>query len=78
MEVRVGAVDFYRFIPYYRLHSEFQIDLNGTLKDPNVSNWQALVEVVRNAFIKAILPGFDREVQTASAQPRTNNGTAER
>jgi len=55
-----------------------QIDLNGTLKDPNVSNWQALVEVVRNAFIKAILPGFDREVQTASAQPRTNNGTAER
>ena len=33
-----------------------QIDLNGTLADPNVSNWQAFVEVVRNASIKAILP----------------------
>src|ERR1700722_13923697 len=54
-----------------------QIDLSGTLKDPNVSNWQAFVEVVRNAFIKAILPGFDREVQTASVQARANNGTSE-
>jgi hypothetical protein len=54
-----------------------QIDLSGTLKDPNVSNWQAFVEVVRNAFIKAILPGYDREVQTASAQPRANHGPVE-
>jgi hypothetical protein len=54
-----------------------QVDLSGTLKDPNVSTWQTFVEVVRNAFIKAILPGFDREVQTASKQPRANNGMAE-
>ena len=54
-----------------------QIDLSGTLKDPNVSNWRVFVEVVRNAFIKAILPGYDREVQTASAQPRANHGPVE-
>ena len=53
-----------------------QVDLSGTPKDPNVSNWQTFVEIVRNAFIKAILPGFDREVQTASAQPRANHGKA--
>jgi len=54
-----------------------QIDLNGTLNDPNVSNWQAFVEVVKSAFLKAILPGFDRQVQTASTEPRANNGKAE-
>jgi hypothetical protein len=53
-----------------------QIDLSGTLKDPNVSTWQTFVEVVRNAFIKALLPGFDREAHMASAQARPNNGTA--
>jgi hypothetical protein len=53
-----------------------QVDLSGTLKDPNVSTWQTFVEVVRNAFIKAILPGFDREVQTGPARARVNNGTA--
>ena len=42
-----------------------QINLAGDLKNPNLSSWQAFIEVVRNAFIKAILPGFDREVATA-------------
>jgi len=42
-----------------------QINLAGDLKNPNISSWQAFIEVVRNAFIKAILPGFDREVATA-------------
>lgn len=37
-----------------------QADLNGKLSQPNVSTWQAVLEVVRNAFIQAILPGFDR------------------
>jgi len=42
-----------------------QVDLTGKLTDPNVSTWQALVEILHNAFIQAILPGFDRaRVQT--------------
>jgi hypothetical protein len=39
-----------------------QVNLTGDLKNPQVSSWQAFVEVIRNAFIQAILPGFDRQV----------------
>jgi hypothetical protein len=38
------------------------VDLKGKLTSPNVDTWQALAEVVRNAFIEAIIPGFDRAV----------------
>jgi hypothetical protein len=40
-----------------------QIDLTGKLTQPDVSTWQAIVEVLHNAFIQAILPGFDRAAQ---------------
>jgi hypothetical protein len=36
-------------------------DLNGDLSDPDVSVWQVVGNLLRNAFIEAILPGFDRE-----------------
>jgi Domain of Unknown Function (DUF748) len=39
-----------------------QVNLTGDLKNPQVSSWQAFVEVIRNAFVQAILPGFDRQV----------------
>jgi hypothetical protein len=39
-----------------------QVNLTGDLKNPKVSSWQAFVEVIRNAFVQAILPGFDRQV----------------
>jgi len=45
-----------------------EIDLKGKLSSPDISTWQAVVEVLKNAFIQAILPGFDRSLQqTASA-----------
>jgi Domain of Unknown Function (DUF748) len=50
-----------------------QVDLNGNLKNPDVSTWQAFVEVVRNAFVQAILPGFDRQIQPESGT-RPQNG----
>lgn len=34
----------------------------GSVENPKASTWQVLVNVLRNAFVKAILPGFDREV----------------
>ncbi len=40
-----------------------KVDLTGKLTGPDISNWQAFVEVVHNAFIQAILPGFDRAVR---------------
>jgi hypothetical protein len=40
-----------------------EIDLTGKLTSPGVSTWQAFVQVLHNAFIEAILPGFDRAVR---------------
>jgi hypothetical protein len=45
-----------------------QVNISGSLKKANVSTWQALVAVVENAFVKTILPGFDREVRGASTE----------
>jgi hypothetical protein len=39
-----------------------EVNLTGDLKSPNLSTWQALVEALRNAFVEAILPGFDHQV----------------
>jgi hypothetical protein len=36
--------------------------VSGRLDDPKTSTWQVIVNLVRNAFIKAILPGFEEEV----------------
>ncbi|HEY3276189.1 MAG TPA: DUF748 domain-containing protein [Syntrophorhabdaceae bacterium] len=44
-----------------------QTDISGPLEGPRPDTWQALVNLVRNAFIKAILPGFQREVGRPSS-----------
>jgi hypothetical protein len=41
-------------------------DLSGSIEDPNTSAWEIVVRLVSNAFVKAILPGFDREYEAAS------------
>lgn len=46
-----------------------QVNISGKLSQPNVSTWQALGELIRNAFIKAILPGFEHQVQQLSSNP---------
>jgi hypothetical protein len=40
-----------------------EVNLTGKLTGPGVSTWQAFVQVLHNAFIEAILPGFDRSVR---------------
>ena len=40
-----------------------EIDISGRLDNPRTSTVQAIVKLIQNAFIKAILPGFDREVR---------------
>lgn len=40
-------------------------DLSGTLDDPDTSTWEIVVRLVSNAFVKAILPGFEREIEAA-------------
>ena len=43
-----------------------QVNITGSLKKANVSAWEAFVEIVKNAFVKTILPGFDREVRLSA------------
>nr|WP_279342367.1 DUF748 domain-containing protein [Geotalea sp. SG265] len=42
------------------------VDISGPVKKPQMSTWQVLVELVTNAFFKAILPGFEREVTSGN------------
>jgi hypothetical protein len=50
----------------FKNHSTDQVaadvDLKGKLTSPDIDTWQALGQVLRNAFIEAIIPGFDRAV----------------
>jgi hypothetical protein len=47
-----------------------QVYLGGSLKSPGISSWQALLQLLENAFFKAILPGFDRQVNQVTRQQR--------
>jgi hypothetical protein len=36
-------------------------DISGRLENPRSSTWQVLINLIQNAFFRAILPGFERE-----------------
>lgn len=55
-------------------------DISGSLENPQTSTWQTVVNLVKNGFFKAILPGFEKgirslSVSTAKAPRRTTDGT---
>ncbi len=37
-------------------------EVKGQVENPQASTWQVIVNLVRNAFFRAILPGFDEEL----------------
>lgn len=43
-----------------------EVDISGPVENPQTSTLQAIVKLIQNAFFKAILPGFDREVKATS------------
>jgi hypothetical protein len=45
-----------------------QVNVAGNLKSPDVSTWQAILQLIQNAFVQAILPGFDRQVTQVTRQ----------
>jgi len=49
------------------------MDLTGKLSSPQTSTWQAIAQVLRNAFIKAIIPGFDRAVALETGTDNVRN-----
>jgi hypothetical protein len=40
-------------------------DLSGPLSQPHTSTWEVVINLLKNAFVKAILPGFDKEYEAA-------------
>jgi hypothetical protein len=41
-------------------------EVSGALENPQTSTWQTVINLVKNAFFKAILPGFEREIRSRS------------
>ena len=41
-------------------------DVSGPLEDPHISTWQTVINLVKNAFFKAFLPGFEKEIRSES------------
>ncbi|MFY9820827.1 MAG: DUF748 domain-containing protein [Thermoanaerobaculia bacterium] len=40
-------------------------DLSGSLSTPQTSTWEVVGNLVKNAFVKAIVPGFEKEFEAA-------------
>jgi hypothetical protein len=45
-------------------------ELSGPVEDPRSSTWQIIGRLIENAFFKAILPGFDRELEKGSKKSK--------
>ncbi|HEX2482736.1 MAG TPA: DUF748 domain-containing protein [Methylomirabilota bacterium] len=43
-----------------------EVDISGPVENPSGNTLQAIVKLIQNAFFKAILPGFEREVRRPS------------
>jgi uncharacterized protein DUF748 len=41
-----------------------QADISGPVENPSSSTWQVIGRLIQNAFFRAILPGFDRELSS--------------
>jgi len=45
-----------------------KIDISGPVNTPNVNIWQTIGQFIQNAFVKAIIPGYEHEISLAKAQ----------
>ena len=44
-------------------------DISGSLASPTTNTLQIIFNLIRNAFIKSILPGFEKEVSNPKGSP---------
>jgi hypothetical protein len=42
-----------------------KVYISGPVGNPEASGWQIAIELIKNAFFKAILPGFEKEASGA-------------
>jgi hypothetical protein len=47
-----------------------QITISGKLSNPETSTWETIIGLIQNAFFKAILPGFEREISGGAQRNR--------
>jgi Domain of Unknown Function (DUF748) len=52
-----------------------QTSISGDIESPQTSTWETVLRLVQNAFIKAILPGFEKEVSALNSPGRRKPGT---
>src|SRR6185369_7412210 len=45
-------------------------EISGRLENPKTSTLQIVLQLIKNAFIKAILPSFEKEVTAAARRGR--------
>ena len=45
-----------------------KVPIEGSFKNPSIDNWEAVWEVLRNAFIEALMPSIDNEINIESAE----------
>jgi hypothetical protein len=52
------------------------VPISGDIEAPQTGTWETIVRLIQNAFFRAILPGFEKEVSTGSgarvATPSSN------
>jgi hypothetical protein len=55
-----------------RAHDEVatKATISGSVSNPGSSTWQVIGSLIQNAFIKAILPGFDNELTKAAKKAK--------
>jgi hypothetical protein len=49
------------------------VTLSGQLDRPEFSNWEAFLGMVKNAFIKALTPGFEENPKTNNEQAKASH-----
>jgi hypothetical protein len=47
-----------------------QTSISGDIESPQTSTWETVLRLIQNAFFKAILPGFEKEVSQHSGAQR--------
>ena len=45
-----------------------KVPISGDVEAPQTSTWETIVRLIQNAFFKAILPGFEKEVSQGGGQ----------
>ena len=53
-----------------------KVPFEGSLKNPDTDTWEAIVQILQNAFIRAIQPSIDQEINIQTVdQAKTEKKT---